>query len=472
MMTRPVGKSEPTVFWLVARFGEKSQSPRHETGAMSFSGVREERLKTPLPNSPPALADASSPAKSVLRSPQCEAPHALDAQFSALVHDIQQRLALLARAPTIRVEKWLRKLHDPVSNVMWKKLRNDYARLLRHNLRQGATSPPFDRAPGDGPLRNLLPAERARFRGDGFATNGRRAGGERERAVAETKQHARTKNGAKTTSNDAWATDDGDSAEAALRDLLRRAEVAGAPASHPGAANAGAVVPRPLQGLFEDERTNPFLDADDVRSNERAALSREMRAFIAAEGVDAKASSFADVDAPRAADAVAALGAEREKCKELEWRLRRAETALESCRAELRETRLAANAMREVKAEEVREIRASHKRELDRLVAGFERRRAEVRAPRAAASLRVAGASEGFPLPATRPPLMMKRPSAFENARVFDAEGGASRLRVPERERTESSAAEKERDFFAYLEAFQRGTSELRRRAATSDGAE
>ena len=135
---------------------------------MSFSGVREERLKTPLPKASPPRSDAPSPAKSVLRSPSFEAPNALDAQFSALVHDIQQRLSLLARGPTIRVEKWLRKLHDPVSNVTWKRLRNDYARLLRHNLRLGATSPPFDRAPGDGPLRNLLPDEKARFRGDGF----------------------------------------------------------------------------------------------------------------------------------------------------------------------------------------------------------------------------------------------------------------------------------------------------------------
>ena len=143
---------------------------------MSLSGVREERLKTPSPDSPPPPSDAPSPAKSASRSPQFEVPHALDARFSALVHDIQQRLALLARAPTIRVEKWLRKLHDPVSNVTWKKLRNDYARLLRHNLRLGATSPPFDRAPDDGPLRNLLPDEKARFRDDGLGPGARRAG--------------------------------------------------------------------------------------------------------------------------------------------------------------------------------------------------------------------------------------------------------------------------------------------------------
>ena len=65
-------------------------------------------------------------------------------------------------------------------------------------------------------------------------------------------------------------------------------------------------------------------------------VSREMRAFIAAEGVVANAKPDGrfektlreDASAP-VADVVAALGAEREKCKELEWRLRRAETALD-----------------------------------------------------------------------------------------------------------------------------------------------
>ena len=163
---------------------------------MSFSGVREERLKTPLPKASPPRSDAPSPAKSVLRSPSFEAPNALDAQFSALVHDIQQRLSP-ARGPTIRVEKWLRKLHDPVSNVTWKRLRNDYARLLRHNLRLGATSPPFDRAPGDGPLRNLLPDEKARFRGDGFGVRTPTEGGWISAQTTPNGKHERKRYGRK-----------------------------------------------------------------------------------------------------------------------------------------------------------------------------------------------------------------------------------------------------------------------------------
>ena len=260
------------------------------------------------------------------------------------------------KAPLTGVEKWLRKLHDPVSNVTWKKLRNDYARLLRHNLSLGATSPPFDRAPDDGPLRNLLPDEKARFRGDGFgfgdAAKKKRNASSSSKTLfdAETKTKTMTKtktttNGderaVSTTSYDYDGILDESSAETALRDLLRRADVAGAPREL-GAAEIAVAVPPPLQGLFENENANPFADIDRVslKDDERkdSVISREMRAFIAAEGVD---GGIGNKNAP-VADVVAALGAEREKCKELEWRLRRAETALETCRRELNETRLAA----------------------------------------------------------------------------------------------------------------------------------
>jgi len=440
---------------------------------MSFSGVREERLKTPLPKASPPRSDAPSPAKSAMRSPSFEAPNTLDAQFSALVHDIQQRLSLLARGPTIRVEKWLRKLHDPVSNVTWKRLRNDYARLLRHNLRLGATSPPFDRAPGDGPLRNLLPDEKARFRGDGFGVRKPTSDekGRVELGANDAERKARAKAGREKTSalHDAKADD---SAEAALRDLLRRAEVAGAPRAM-GAAEITTAVPKPLRGLFENEHENPFLDVDRVANSGGTddGVSREMRAFIAAEGVVANANPDGrfektlreDASAP-VADVVAALGAEREKCKELEWRLRRAETALETCRGELRETRLAADAARDAKAEEIREIRASHKRELDRLIAGFERRRAEVHGPRHTASLRFAGVnSVKNPL---RPSLATASSAYASKENAFSFLGGASEER---RTRERAEAAEKEKDFFAYLEAFQRNTGALRKRA-TSGG--
>jgi hypothetical protein len=237
-----------------------------------------------------------------------------------------------------------------------------------------------------------------------------------------------------------------------------------------GAAEITTAVPKPLRGLFENEHENPFLDVDRVanRGGTDDGVSREMRAFIAAEGVVASAKpdgrfekTFADASAP-VADVVAALGAEREKCKELEWRLRRAETALETCRGELRETRLAANAARDAKAEEIREMRASHKRELDRLIAGFERRRAEVHGPRHTASLRAAGVD---PHGSLWPSLATASSAYASKENAFSFVGSSEERRTKER----AEAAEKEKDFFAYLEAFQRNTGALRKRS-TSGG--
>jgi len=84
---------------------------------MSFlvGGVREERFKTPL------SADASSSARSpgtagtysstLKRSNQSEA---LDHAFTSLVFEIQHRLELVAHVHRVRLERWLRKLHEPV----------------------------------------------------------------------------------------------------------------------------------------------------------------------------------------------------------------------------------------------------------------------------------------------------------------------------------------------------------------------
>jgi hypothetical protein len=38
----------------------------------------------------------------------------LESSFNKLVFEIQQRLHLVAKAPKIRLEIWLRKLHEPV----------------------------------------------------------------------------------------------------------------------------------------------------------------------------------------------------------------------------------------------------------------------------------------------------------------------------------------------------------------------
>jgi hypothetical protein len=312
-------------------------------------------------------------------------------------------------------------------------------------------------------LRNLLPDEKARFKGDGFGDAKNGATKKKQSASSKTLFDASSTKTKTTTTTSYDGVLDETEAETALRDLLRRANVAGAPRPL-GAAEIATAVPPPLQGLFEDDSANPFADVDrvalqDDERHDSTGVSREMRAFIAAEGVgggvDEFEASVASRNAP-VADVVAALGAEREKCKELEWRLRRAETALETCRRELSETRLAATAMRDLKAEEIREIRASHKRELDRLIAHFERRRAEVHGPRVDSSLRIAGVDTSAFV------------SKHRTNTSYDASKENRRALRRDSEREKESAAEKEKDFFAYLEAFQRNTGELRKRATIS----
>lgn len=75
---------------------------------------------------------------------QHEEATSLDATFHKLVFEIQQRMHLFAKAPKIRLDAWLRKLHEPETNIAWKKNRNNYARLLLEMLKLGRLETPFD----------------------------------------------------------------------------------------------------------------------------------------------------------------------------------------------------------------------------------------------------------------------------------------------------------------------------------------
>ena len=84
---------------------------------MSFlvGGVREERFKTPLSadatSSARSTGTASTYSSTLKRSNQSEA---LDHAFTSLVFEIQHRLELVAHVHRVRLERWLRKLHEPV----------------------------------------------------------------------------------------------------------------------------------------------------------------------------------------------------------------------------------------------------------------------------------------------------------------------------------------------------------------------
>jgi Domain of unknown function (DUF4485) len=62
---------------------------------------------------------------------------------------------MLNKHVNLRVRSWLQCLSRPLSNVTWKRCRNQYADLLMFQLTKGRLDEPFDRQPPGGPLPNL-----------------------------------------------------------------------------------------------------------------------------------------------------------------------------------------------------------------------------------------------------------------------------------------------------------------------------
>eukprot|EP00854_Cymbomonas_tetramitiformis_P010887 gene10887-12882_t len=69
-----------------------------------------------------------------------------------IVFESEKRLGLLDKAARIRLEAWLRKLHEGTPNPTWKKNRNTYAKLMLEMLRRGRLESPYTTQPPNGPL--------------------------------------------------------------------------------------------------------------------------------------------------------------------------------------------------------------------------------------------------------------------------------------------------------------------------------
>jgi len=127
----------------------------------------------------------------------------------------------------------------------------------------------------------------------------------------------------------------------------------------------------------------------------------------------------------------AELGACRERCKELEWKLTRVSTSLEHQNRELSHAREALARVQAAKAEEAKEMRRAHRRELDEMIVIFEKRRSDW-APRAATKLATADS------------------------------GGATPITHRDKMPPYADPKSKDSDFFNYLEKFQKQTEQLR----------
>lgn len=92
---------------------------------MSFlvGGVREDRFKTPLSGNPPSNPATAADPNDVSNASggkyrqtlkKFDQTEGLDRSFTSLVFEIQHRLELVAHVHRVRLERWLRKLHEPV----------------------------------------------------------------------------------------------------------------------------------------------------------------------------------------------------------------------------------------------------------------------------------------------------------------------------------------------------------------------
>ena len=240
-------------------------------------------------------------------------------------------------------------------------------------------------------------------------------------------------------------------AATSLRDLLRRAEIAAGAAS----GDDGAETRRGWETRDEDGH----LDVPSVSSPPRpmddggrrgAFLGAEMRRWLDGGVGEFESRSDAGTDAASGRVALEAeLGAAKERVRELEWRLEKSRKAHDRTKADLDETRRGVVVLQKLRANEKAEMRRAHRRELDDLVVSFERRRAEW-APKAAEKLERAGTSPGT---RTR---TLARPRWS---------GGIGIGTGVVRRDANSNARDEEKDFFGYLEKFQRQTDALRRRA-------
>jgi hypothetical protein len=70
---------------------------------------------------------------------------------------VRIRAAALPRLQRVRVQLWLAKLEEPTTNLVWKRNRNAYVRLLHQQLAMGVLEAPFDVTPPGTSLPTLQP---------------------------------------------------------------------------------------------------------------------------------------------------------------------------------------------------------------------------------------------------------------------------------------------------------------------------
>jgi hypothetical protein len=79
----------------------------------------------------------------------------LDEDFTQLISEVTSGYSKFTKHLHIRIEQWVQKLQQSVTNTVWKKHRNEYALVLADMVRNQALREPFVRVPPEGPLPKL-----------------------------------------------------------------------------------------------------------------------------------------------------------------------------------------------------------------------------------------------------------------------------------------------------------------------------
>ncbi|KAK3253976.1 hypothetical protein CYMTET_33224 [Cymbomonas tetramitiformis] len=258
----------------------------------------------------------------------------LDAQFHKIVFESEKRLGLLDKAARIRLEAWLRKLHEGTPNPTWKKNRNTYAKLMLEMLRRGRLESPYTTQPPNGPLPMLPQWKTYNFMSKKSGTSTSRSPG---------RSPARAAGAEKGASNPT------------LRDYIGRPDSAST--TGPNRHHAyGGLLHQDVPGNAQGGASGKSPRSSSARGRPGASFTTEMM---------------------QRSELEAQLGAMRERCAELEWRLSQADAKMAEQNRELAATKEELSRVRDQKDADTRKMRQTHRRDLEDLIGKVEQRRSD-----------------------------------------------------------------------------------------------
>eukprot|EP00232_Nephroselmis_pyriformis_P019414 CAMPEP_0182875286 /NCGR_PEP_ID=MMETSP0034_2-20130328/13448_1 /TAXON_ID=156128 /ORGANISM="Nephroselmis pyriformis, Strain CCMP717" /LENGTH=396 /DNA_ID=CAMNT_0025008021 /DNA_START=143 /DNA_END=1333 /DNA_ORIENTATION=- len=279
----------------------------------------------------------------------------LDSAFHKTVFEIEQRIGLLSKQHKVRIKAWLKKLCENAltDNVVLKKNRNAWARLLLEHLRRGRLEPPFERKPDEGPLKQLQKWWTYGYSDKRYGTvpagAGRPQGGScRDCGFGYSECLCRSSPGMDGVGRAGAAL--GSLTDAGYGIVAPGGLVASkylspprhaSPARRPLSAGAGAVA-------YHQHASPELRVASPAKRAEKSARRKQMEVQ---------------------------LGASRERCMELEWRLQCAEERLQRQQEDLQRTRKKTEVTLQARTEEGKRSRRARRAELDDMISRFETRR-------------------------------------------------------------------------------------------------